>query len=58
MSSMPKSFTYFYEEVPDIALAYVPRYFTYQQKVKGFETDDDGRLNIPHAGLSRVWISQ
>ena len=48
----------FFEEVPDIALAYVPRYFTYQQKVKGFETDDDGRLNIPHAGLSRVWISQ
>ena len=48
----------FHEDVPDIALAYVPRYFAYQQKVRGFETDDDGRFNIPDAGLSRVWIGQ
>ena len=48
----------FHDEVPDIPLAYVPRYYTYQQKVKGFATDDDGRFNIPDAGLSRVWISQ
>lgn len=48
----------FHEEVPDIPLAYVPRYFTYQQKVRGFETDHDGRFNIPDSGLSRVWISQ
>jgi peptide/nickel transport system substrate-binding protein len=46
----------FHEEVPDIPLAYVPRYFAYQQKVTGFETDADGRFNIPDAGLSRVWL--
>jgi len=46
----------FHEEVPDIPLAYVPRYFAFQQKVAGFETDADGRFNLPDAGLSRVWL--
>jgi ABC-type transport system substrate-binding protein len=48
----------FHEEIPDIPLAYVPRYFVYQQKVRGFETDIDGRFNLSDVGLSRVWLSQ
>jgi peptide/nickel transport system substrate-binding protein len=48
----------FHEEIPDIPLAYVPRYFTYHQKVRGFETDFDGRFNMTTSGLSRVWIGQ
>jgi peptide/nickel transport system substrate-binding protein len=48
----------FYEEIPDISLAYVPRYFTYHPKVRGFETDFDGRFNLSTDGLSRVWIAQ
>jgi ABC-type transport system substrate-binding protein len=48
----------FHEEVPDIPLAYVPRYFAFQRKVAGFETDADGRFNMPDAGLSRVWLAR
>jgi ABC-type transport system substrate-binding protein len=48
----------FHDEVPDIPLAYVPRYFAYQQKVLGFDTDADGRFNMPNGGLSRVWLGR
>jgi peptide/nickel transport system substrate-binding protein len=47
----------FHDEIPDIPLAFVPRFFTYQQKVKGFETDHDGRFNLSTDGFSRVWIA-
>jgi peptide/nickel transport system substrate-binding protein len=47
----------FQEEVSEITMAYVPRFFTYQQKVRGFETDFDGRFNLSTAGLSRVWLA-
>jgi peptide/nickel transport system substrate-binding protein len=48
----------FHDEVVDIPLAYVPRYFVFQQKVRGFETDSDGRFNMPDGGLSRVWLAR
>jgi ABC-type transport system substrate-binding protein len=46
-----------YQEMPDTALAFVPRYFTHQPKVRGFKTDSKGRLNMVSAGLSRVWLA-
>ncbi|MGH7833160.1 MAG: ABC transporter substrate-binding protein [Candidatus Binatia bacterium] len=45
------------DEIPDISLAFVPRYFTHQSKVMGFKSDSKGRLNMVSAGLSRVWIA-
>jgi len=48
----------FHDDVVDIPLAYVPRYFVFQQKVLGFETDADGRFNMPDGGLSRVWLAR
>lgn len=45
------------DEIPDISLAFVPRYFTHQPKVMGFTSDSKGRLNMVSAGLSRVWIA-
>jgi peptide/nickel transport system substrate-binding protein len=45
-----------HEEIPAIPLAFVPRFFTYHKKVRGFETDFDGRFNMTTAGFSRVWI--
>jgi ABC-type transport system substrate-binding protein len=45
------------EDIPDISLAFVPRYFTYQEKVRGFRTSGEGRLNMVGAGLSRAWIA-
>lgn len=44
------------DEIPDISLAFVPRFFTYHKKVQGFETDWDGRFNMTTAGFSRVWV--
>ena len=48
----------FHDDVVDIPLAYVPRYFVFQQKVLWFETDSDGRFNMPDGGLSRVWLAR
>jgi len=45
------------EEVPEIPLAFIPRYYTFHKKVRGFETDWDGRFNMTTAGFSRVWIA-
>ena len=45
-----------HDELPEISLVLVPRYFTHHQKVRGFETDWDGRFNMTTSGLSRVWI--
>ncbi|MGH7766596.1 MAG: hypothetical protein ACREQP_04020, partial [Candidatus Binatia bacterium] len=47
-----------YEELPEIPLVYVPRFFTYNDKVKGFTTDGDGRFNGVNFGLSRVWVDR
>ncbi|HEY3305027.1 MAG TPA: ABC transporter substrate-binding protein [Candidatus Binatia bacterium] len=47
-----------HEEIPGIPLAFVPRFFTYHKKVRGFETDFDGRFNMTTAGFSRVWIER
>jgi len=47
-----------HEEIPGIPLVFVPRFFTYQNKVRGFETDFDGRFNMTTAGFSRVWIAR
>jgi ABC-type transport system substrate-binding protein len=46
-----------HEEAPEIPLAFIPRYYTYNKKVRGFETDWDGRFNMTTAGFSRVWIA-
>jgi dipeptide transport system substrate-binding protein len=44
------------DEIPDISLAFVPRYFTHQSNVMGFKSDTKGRFNTVSAGLSRAWI--
>jgi peptide/nickel transport system substrate-binding protein len=46
-----------HEEIPEIPLAFVPRFFTYHKKVRGFETDYDGRFNAGSFGLLHVWIA-
>jgi ABC-type transport system substrate-binding protein len=52
-----KAISIIHEEMPDMALAFVPRYFTHQSKVRGFKTDSKGRINMVSAGLSRVWLA-
>lgn len=47
-----------HDDVPEIPLVYVPRFFTYNDKIKGFTTDGDGRFNGVNFGLSRVWVDR
>jgi peptide/nickel transport system substrate-binding protein len=47
-----------HEGIPEIPLVFVPRYFTYHRKIRGFETDADGRFNTTTTGFSRVWIAR
>lgn len=44
------------QEIPAVSMAFVPRYFTYRQKVRGFNTDGGDRFNTVGSGLSRVWL--
>lgn len=53
-----KAFRIIYEEVPEIPLAFVPRYFLFNKKVRGFQTDSGGRFNLTTGGLSRAWLAQ
>jgi ABC-type transport system substrate-binding protein len=46
------------DEAPELPLVYVPRFFTYQEKIKGFTTDGDGRFNGVSFGFSRVWVDR
>jgi peptide/nickel transport system substrate-binding protein len=46
-----------YADVAEIALASVPRYFTYHKSIRGFETDFNARINMTTAGLSRAWVA-
>jgi peptide/nickel transport system substrate-binding protein len=45
-----------YDDVAEIPLASVPRYFTYRKEIRGFETDFEARINMTTAGISRIWI--
>jgi ABC-type transport system substrate-binding protein len=47
-----------FEDLPDIPLAYVPRFFTYHEKVKGFGADADGRFSGTTFGVPRVWMDK
>jgi len=47
-----------FDEAPDLSLAYVPRFFTYHEKVKGFTTDADGRFSAATFGVTKTWIDR
>jgi ABC-type transport system substrate-binding protein len=44
------------DDVPEAPLVFTPRFFTYRQKVKGFEADVSDRWTSSTAGLLRTWI--
>jgi peptide/nickel transport system substrate-binding protein len=46
------------DDAPELPLVYVPRFFTYQDKIKGFTTDGDGRFNGVSFGFSRLWVER
>jgi peptide/nickel transport system substrate-binding protein len=46
------------EEVPEIFIGYVPRFFAYRDHVKGFSTDDAGRFRWSGGGLNTTWVDR
>jgi hypothetical protein len=42
------------EDLPMLAIGFVPRYFSYRDYVKGFVTDSEGRF----VGLSQTWLDR
>jgi len=46
------------DEVMEIFLGSIPRFFTLRDYVKGFATDDAGRFNNPEGGLSHTWLDK
>jgi peptide/nickel transport system substrate-binding protein len=52
-----KAIRIIHEDVPEAPFVFVPRFFTFRQKVRGFETDMNGRYNASTRGLSRTWIA-
>lgn len=53
-----KALALIYNDLPEIPLAFVPRFYTYHEKVQGFVTDADGRINASTFGLLRVRIAK
>jgi peptide/nickel transport system substrate-binding protein len=47
-----------HEEVPVVPLAFIPRFFTYGEKVKGFTTDAVGRFSTTTFGISHLWVDK
>jgi peptide/nickel transport system substrate-binding protein len=47
-----------FDDAPDISLAYVPRFFAFHEKVKGFTTDADGRFSAGTFGVTKTWIDR
>ncbi|NIO07981.1 MAG: hypothetical protein GTO40_08255 [Deltaproteobacteria bacterium] len=46
------------EDVPIVPVGFVPRFFTFREHVKGFQTDDDGAFVWSGGGLTHTWIDK
>ena len=46
------------EDVPEIYVGFVPRFFTMRDYVKGFTTDAAGRFMSLHGGLTHAWLDK
>jgi ABC-type transport system substrate-binding protein len=53
-----KAIRIIYEDAPEISLVFVPRFFTFHEKLRGFSTDGAGRFNMSTGGLSRAWLAK
>ena len=53
-----KAIRILHSDLPEIPLIFVPRYFAFNKKVRGFTTDDGARFNLTTGGLSRTWLAK
>ncbi len=46
------------EDVPEVPIGFVPRFFAFRDYVKGFETDRQGSFQWLGGGLSSAWLDK
>lgn len=46
------------QDVPIVPVGFVPRFYTFREHVKGFQTDDDGAFVWSGGGLTHAWIDK
>jgi peptide/nickel transport system substrate-binding protein len=46
------------DDLPELYIGFVPRYFTFRDHVKGFTSDYEGRFMHAEGGLSGTWIDR
>jgi peptide/nickel transport system substrate-binding protein len=46
------------EDVPELPIGFVPRFYTFREYVKGFTTNDEGNFLYPGGGLAYTWLDK
>jgi ABC-type transport system substrate-binding protein len=46
------------DDIPELPLGFVPRFFTFRDHVKGFTTDGEGRFMHQGGGLNYAWLDK
>lgn len=46
------------EDVPELPIGYVPRFYSFRDYVKGFATNSEGEFQFLGGGLSRTWLDK
>jgi len=46
------------EDLPEIAIGFVPRFFAFRDHVKGFSTDSEGAFRWFRGGLNYTWLDK
>lgn len=46
------------EDLPEMAIGFVPRFFAHRDYVKGFVTDSEGLFRWSHGGLNYTWLEK
>lgn len=46
------------DDLPELPIGYVPRFFTFRDYVKGFTTDEEGSFRWWGGGMNTVWLDK
>lgn len=46
------------DDLPELPIGYVPRFYTFRDYVKGFTVNDEGEFQFYGGGLSHAWLDK
>ncbi len=46
------------DDLPELPIGYVPRFFTFRDYIKGFTTDEEGSFRWWGGGMNYVWLDK